>query len=315
MKKEIICFLFLSMILFYSYSIEEKDVTADANDVMNNYKVTATFGDSRDDHFHTGVDLAATDQDVRTIFGAELVFYNKNRNRSIPYGNGNFVILQNLKKKLRVNYSHLKDGTFSDKKINYKKNEKIAVNGNTGHSTGPHLHLEVEDIANDKLLNPIAFLNIKDTISPRVEDVYFITKENEKISLVKSNKLKRGGKMFISCMDRINNSNYEATPYKITVITDGKEKGVLTFDYLKKTDDDYTLSNTSRKFEDIYINKKDYDYFLLDFYSLPDLVGLKIVVEDYFGNKAEFKKPIKILAPDVVEASKKTITTPAAASK
>jgi murein DD-endopeptidase MepM/ murein hydrolase activator NlpD len=302
LKKYIIYFSFI----LFSFAIYAEDTTSDPNNIMDFFKVTATFGDNRDDHFHTGMDLAAVDLDVRAIMDSELIFYNKNRSRSIPYGNGNFVIMDNTENKLRVNYSHLKDGTFNDKKNQFKKNETIAVVGSTGHSTGSHLHLEIEDLQNNRLLNPIGFINVKDTLSPRIEEVYFITKENEKISLVQNSKLKRGGKLFIHCMDRINNSQYDATPYKITVIIDGKENGILTFDYFKKIEDNYTISNTDLKYEDIYVNKKENDYYLTEFYSLPDLVGLKIVVEDFSGNKTEFKKPIKILPPETEQKKNST---------
>jgi hypothetical protein len=281
------------------------DPTVDINDIMNEYKVTAAFGDSRDDHLHTGVDLAATDQEIRSVKESELIFYNKDRIRSIPYGTGNFVILENSKDKVRFNYSHLKDGTFNPKKIVYKKTEVIAVNGNSGHSTGNHLHVEVEDVKDNKILNPFGFLKLKDTQSPRIDDVYFVTKNDKKISLWTNNKIKRGGRLYIKCIDRINGSNYDIIPYKITVIIDGKEKHVLTFDYFKKTENSFTISNTGLKFEDIYVNKESYDFYLFEFNSLPDLIGMKIIVEDFAGNKSEFKKAIEIQAPET-ETKKST---------
>ncbi|HOV14075.1 MAG TPA: hypothetical protein PK771_07310, partial [Spirochaetota bacterium] len=71
-----------------------------------------------------------------------------------------------------------------------------------------------------------------------------------------------------------------------------------TFDYMKKTENSYVVSDTNLRFEDIYANKEDFDFFLVEFYSLPNLVGLKITVEDFHGNKTEFKRPIRILPPE-----------------
>lgn len=282
-------------LLLFNLSAENSD---DVFDVMNVYKVTSTFGDSRYDHFHTGLDLAANDQEIRAITNSELIFHNKKRSNSISYGMGDFAVFENSYDKLRFNYSHLKEDSFIPENVYWKKNDKIASVGSSGHSTGSHLHFEVEDIENKRLLNPLAYIGKKDTLPPRIEDVYFITKDNEKISLTTNAKLKRGGKLFIKCMDRIDDSNYFIAPYKITVIIDGKEKSVLTFDYFRKTESAYVVSDTKLKFEDIYINKEDFDFFLLDFYSLPNLVGLKIIVEDFHGNKIEFKKPIRILPPE-----------------
>jgi hypothetical protein len=267
--------------------------------VMDNFKITAAFGDSRDDHLHTGIDLAAVDEDVKSIMDSELIFYNRQNPRSITYGNGNFMILENSEKKLRFNYSHLRDGSIDYRKIIYKQSEKIGSSGNSGHSTGYHLHLEVEDIKNNKLLNPLQFIQYNDNMPPRIDDVYFISSDNQKMSLWEYNRIKRGGKLFIKCIDRIDSSNYDLVPYSVRVIIDGKEKFFMTFDYFEKGESSYTVSNTGLKFGDIYKNKDNTDLYLLDYSSLPDLIGLKIIVTDFTGRKAEFKKEITILSPDI----------------
>ncbi len=274
------------------------DNTNDSFDIIENYKITSSFGDSRNDHFHTGLDLAATDQDIYALTNQELIFYNKKDYYSIKYGMGDFAVLEDSNNKLRYNYSHLKEDSFTPDNVYWKKGDKIGVVGNSGHSTGKHLHLEVEDLENRRLLNPIQFIKAKDTMPPVIEDVYFITKDDGKISLFTNNRLKRGGKLYIKCYDRINDSTYQLVPYKITVIIDGKEKSLLSFDYLKKNENWYTIGDINLKFEDLYSTGEDFNFFLLDFYSLPNLVGLKITIEDYNGNKVEFKKPIKILPPD-----------------
>jgi len=266
---------------------------------MDQYKITSTFGDSRYDHFHTGIDLAASDKEVRAISNCELIFYNGKKAGSINYGMGDFVIFENSYDSLRYNYSHLEEGSFNPENVYWKRNDRVGIVGNSGHSSGKHLHLEIEDIEEKKLLNPIRFINTKDTIVPKIEDVYFITKDGEKLSLYSNARIKRGGKLFIKCADRINDSNYLITPYKITVIIDGKEKSVLSFDYLRKNENYYVVSDSNLKFEDIYSNKEDFDFFLLEFYSLPNLVGVKITVEDFHGNRAEFKKPIRFLPPEI----------------
>jgi hypothetical protein len=288
-----------TIILFFIIASCFHAITEDKVKIMDDFKITALFGDSRDDHLHTGVDLAANDQDVRSVMDSELVFYNKQRTGSIPYGLGNFVILENGDKRLRMNYSHMREGSVDFKKEIYRKSEKIGSCGNSGHSTGTHLHFEVEDIKNNRLLNPLAFIDFTDTLAPRIDDVYFVTSDNQKLSLWQYNKIKRGGKLFIKCSDRVNGSNYDVFPYKIRVIIDGKEKYFLKLDYFTKGENAFSISDSKLKFEDIFVNKDNNDIFLMDFNSLPDLIGLKILVEDYSGNKSEFKKEIRILAPDM----------------
>lgn len=53
-------------------------------------------------------------------------------------------------------YAHLKEVT-AKKGENIKKGEVIAKSGNTGLSTGPHLHYTIW--YNDKIINPREFVN------------------------------------------------------------------------------------------------------------------------------------------------------------
>ncbi|HOV14520.1 MAG TPA: M23 family metallopeptidase, partial [Spirochaetota bacterium] len=167
MKKTLI-FIIISISLTPIFS----DVTSDSLDVMDNYKLTSNFGDSRYDHFHTGIDMAANDQEIRAISNCELVFYNNKRANSIRYGMGDYAIFEDSNNKMRYNYSHMKENSLYPNNVYWKRGDKVGVVGNSGRSSGDHLHFEIEDIENKKLLNPIQFIKIKDTIDPRIEDVY-----------------------------------------------------------------------------------------------------------------------------------------------
>jgi len=269
-------------------------ILADINHIfifMKNKILTSNFCDYRNDHFHTGIDLAALDEDIIVPNDSEVVFFNIKRKNSINYGNGNFVILQDNKNNYRFNFSHLKDDSFDNKKIVYSRGDKIAVSGNTGHSSGSHLHLEIEDIKNKLLLNPLTFLNIEDTRRPRLIDIYFITEDNKKISITdpRNYKIEKNGKLFIKCMDYVNNSEYALVPYKITVYIDGKKTSSLMFDHLTSNLNNFVL-NDGRDFSSLYINNEKNDFFISNFFSLPGLIGFKVEIEDFSGNILVYKK-------------------------
>lgn len=288
----ILIFILINKILSY-------EASDDKVEVIKNCIITSSFGDSRGDHFHTGIDLTSKENsEIYSIMDSEIFFYNSNKFKDMPYGIGNFIIAQSLDNRYRITYSHLKEN-FKNKKILYKKNEIIATIGNSGHSTGPHLHLEIEDIKENLLLNPIKFIKINDNLSPFIEDIYFITNNREYVSLLKSNFIKRGGKLFIKAFDTINFKQNIITPYKISVLIGGKENASLIFDYLTKLNNDYYTTNNNYKFNDIYQNNTRFDYYLMDFSALPSIVGFYIIIEDYHGNKTEFRKAVHILPPEL----------------
>lgn len=101
--------------------------------------------------FHPGIDLRCkTGTAVRAPSNGVVEFASYHR-----YGYGNLVILDHSYG-FQTRYAHL--SKFNVKAGQFvKKGDIIAYTGNTGLSTGPHLHYEVRFIG--RLLNPKYFLN------------------------------------------------------------------------------------------------------------------------------------------------------------
>lgn len=84
---------------------------------------------------HDGVDIALKEgTPIKASLGGKVVFSGEQR------GYGNVIIVKNGE--YEMVYAHCSKLLFN-KGENIKKGEKIALSGNTGHSTGPHLHFEV----------------------------------------------------------------------------------------------------------------------------------------------------------------------------
>ena len=129
-------------------------------------QITSEFGPRRY-RFHYGVDLRLKVGDsVRSAFSGKV--------RIIDYearGYGNYIVIRH-NNGLETVYGHL-SAVLVTLNQNIKAGQLIAYGGNTGHSTGPHLHFETRYIGN--ALNPTHLI---DFATGRVRDrSYLITKK------------------------------------------------------------------------------------------------------------------------------------------
>ncbi len=294
-----------SLMLFFIFManfVIHGQVDSNSKVPLHQLRLTSTFADNREDHFHTGIDIAHPGIPIITFHESEeLVFYTHDRPGSIKYGNGLFVITHSKDLKILTNYSHIKESTINPEKTIYSAGEVLAEIGNTGRSSGPHLHIELFNYIEKRLYNPLKFINFDDKTPPVVSDVYFIADDSSKISLTKGGvqNLIRGGKLFVSCHDRIENSPYFLTPYKIDFYIDGIRRLSLSFDSLIAQNSEFVTEASLFSFNTVYSNNKNFEYYIGDFYSLPGVRGVKIDVFDFKGNKAEFKRPLRISSPKI----------------
>lgn len=286
MKKNILLFSFLFVLLFSFFPQE----------ILKDFIITSQFADTRGDHFHTGIDLSGSELPVFAGEDVEVLFMNKKRSKNIQYGNGNFLLLQNVHGDLRYNYSHLDDDSYNEQITYYKKNDFIGLTGNTGHTKEKHLHLEIEDIKNRKILNPIAYIPIEDKRKPIIQDLFFIDIHNQKLSLFQKKKIIRGGKLFIKCVDYMDNNPNPLVPYQIEVFINGNEFYTLNFSSLDKKNGNFYLTDSEKEFYGLYQTGESGVFFLREQYFLPGLMGIKVVVKDYAGNEATFVTSFRVLA-------------------
>lgn len=112
--------------------------------------------------------------------------YNKTDKTGSSYGN--YIKIRHSNGYYTL-YAHLKYGSIKLNIGDYvKEGEQIAIIGNTGHSTGPHLHWELRD-TKDKKINPTKYLtsdlpNMKDKKLYQVYDL----KKNKWLSNVEVGK-------------------------------------------------------------------------------------------------------------------------------
>ena len=146
--------------------------------------LAGNFGEPRPFHFHGGIDVKTENREGKLIYSIADGYVS--RLTINMYGFGNAIYVAHPDGNTSV-YCHLK--RFDDKyeallqrtgrdtlslvlpanKYPVKAGDLIAISGNTGHSTGPHLHLELHDTETWVLRDPLMKLAgiIADTVAPQ----------------------------------------------------------------------------------------------------------------------------------------------------
>ena len=158
----------------------------------NTLILSGNFGELRSNHFHSGIDIKTQKKEGLAVYSSADGSVSRVKISHGGFGKALYIDHPNG---FTTVYGHLKN--FSEKiedyvkKIQYEKkmyevdlylnkrdlmvkqNEIIAFSGNTGGSTGPHLHYEIRNSTNQKPLNPLLFgLNVDDSKRPEIKSIY-----------------------------------------------------------------------------------------------------------------------------------------------
>ncbi|MBC7382635.1 MAG: M23 family metallopeptidase [Bacteroidia bacterium] len=151
------------------------------------------FGGLRDNHFHSGVDLKTNQHEGLPVYATADGYVARIKIQSGGYGkalyidhpNGFTTVYGHLQKYhgeiakwiYKQQYKELSfefDKVFDHAVLFVKKGDTIGFSGNSGGSTGPHLHYEIRDSKSEKILNPLLFgMGLKDSLRPVIFNVFF----------------------------------------------------------------------------------------------------------------------------------------------
>jgi len=123
--------------------------------------MTSPFG-HRWGRFHKGLDIAAAVGTPVLSCAEGKVMFTGSRKRFRRYGN---TVLVYHGQGVYTYYAHL-SRILVKKNDKVQQGQKIALVGNTGRSTGPHLHLEVR--VKNNLYNPLAYFTPSELVGTRV---------------------------------------------------------------------------------------------------------------------------------------------------
>ncbi|MDA8763076.1 M23 family metallopeptidase [Flavobacteriaceae bacterium] len=332
MKIKAVCFLTVLLLASQLWSQKKIEWVPPLDIPLS---LSGTFGEPRSTHFHLGIDIKTQGKEgweVRSVAPGYI-----SRIRVSLGGYGKTVYINHPDETTSV-YAHLKK--FAPKieayikSMQYEKEsytlqqflkrevftieagEVIGYSGNTGSSSGPHLHFEIRDAKSQKPLNPLLFdLPISDSQRPQIQKLFlFYPKNNavlthsEPIALHKVNDstyntpvVSSSGKMGLGLQmfDRQDLSYNKNGIYKAKLEINGKTITQFQFDQLNYSDSDKlfinidypTFKKNKNKIQKLFFQ----DHKPLTFMKLMTTEGLfniepgksyqvKVVVEDFSGN-------------------------------
>lgn len=156
------------------------------------HTLTGNYGELRPNHFHAGLDFSTRGKINLPVYAVADGYVSRIRVSSGGYGKAIYITHANGKLSL---YAHLTSyagdiaGAVKNEQygkqsyeveffpgkdeLKVKRGQLIGYSGNTGSSTGPHLHFEIRDVKTEVPLNPLGFYSIEDTIRPVISHISF----------------------------------------------------------------------------------------------------------------------------------------------
>ena len=157
-------------------------------------ELSAGFGDIRPNHFHMGLDFRTNGREGIPLYAIADGYISRIRISPTGYGrviyidhpngqtsvyahcskfsdriNGIVISIQNQFKQNEL------DWKFNPNELPVSRGEQIALSGNSGNSTGPHLHFELRDTKTEHALNPLLHgFHVSDSVPPTLHGVRLV---------------------------------------------------------------------------------------------------------------------------------------------
>ena len=170
--------------------------------------LAGNFAELRSNHFHSGLDIKTDNHEGLNVYSVgdgyisriKVSFYGYGKAIYITHPNGYTSVYGHLKKFAPKIEAYIKKCQYQKESFEVEmfpgvdefpivKSELIALSGNTGGSSAPHLHFEIRD-KEERPINPMLFgIDIKDTRAPFVTKIYAYAKDENSIVNNSNNKI------------------------------------------------------------------------------------------------------------------------------
>lgn len=154
--------------------------------------LAGTFGELRSNHFHSGIDIKTQQRQGLPVYAIadgtvtriKVSLWGYGKALYLAHPNGHTSVYAHLQKfspeieayikRIQYERRSYEVEVFPDfGELSVKKEDLIAYSGNTGGSSGPHLHFEIRNSISEKPTNPLLYgLGVRDATDPTLTKLY-----------------------------------------------------------------------------------------------------------------------------------------------
>lgn len=173
--------------------------------------LAGSFGELRSNHFHSGIDIKTKQRQGLPIYAIgdgtvtriKVSLYGYGKVMYVAHPNGYTSVYGHLQKFAPEIEDYIKKVQYKKKsyevevfpnygEVKVEKGKVIAYSGNTGGSSGPHLHFEIRSSISEKPTNPLLYgLEVRDATNPVLNKLFayplsqnaIINESNAKVAL------------------------------------------------------------------------------------------------------------------------------------
>lgn len=173
--------------------------------------LAGTFGELRSNHFHSGIDIKTQQKQGFPVYAIgdgsvtriKISLWGYGKAMYVAHPNGYTSVYAHLKKfspeieeyikKIQYKKQAYEVEVFPDYgEVKVEKGKVIAYSGNTGGSSGPHLHFEIRSSVTEKPTNPLLYgLEVRDATNPVLSQLFayplsknaIVNQSNKKVQL------------------------------------------------------------------------------------------------------------------------------------
>ncbi len=188
----LLCFLACFMLAPSSFAQEQESKNNFASPMGIPLILAGTFGELRSNHFHGGIDIKTQGKQGLPVYSIgpgtvtriKVSHWGYGKAIYVAHPNGYTSVYGHLQKFAPEIEAYVKKAQYEKRsyeielfpdygELSLGEGDLLAYSGNTGGSSGPHLHFEIRNSVSQKPTNPLLYgYEVDDTTPPNLQEVY-----------------------------------------------------------------------------------------------------------------------------------------------